>query len=180
MDKTSSILLYLFFSINILYPQFGSVKIDFDDRLLRSDEKHDLINLKEDIRRFRLPEGEEFQEFRRLQGQAPYIVNASLNYESFEKNIEASIFYNTQGKTLEIVGNDTVTDVFTLPFNSLNTSIEKRFINQDGKIKTLRFKVDNILGDKRESMYEFFNFEPKTFSYRNYGTTYSLSYSINL
>ena len=70
--------------------------------------------------------------------------------------------------------------MFTLPFNSLNTSIEKRFINQDGKIKTLRFKVDNILGDKRESMYEFFNFEPKTFSYRNYGTTYSLSYSINL
>lgn len=136
--------------------------------------------IEEDIRRFRLPEGEEFQEFRRLQGQAPYIVNASLNYESFEKNIEASIFYNTQGKTLEIVGNDTVTDVFTLPFNSLNTSIEKRFINQDGKIKTLRFKVDNILGDKRESMYEFFNFEPKTFSYRNYGTTYSLSYSINL
>jgi len=54
MDKTSSILLYLFFSINILYPQFGSVKIDFDDRLLRSDEKHDLINLKEDIRRFYL------------------------------------------------------------------------------------------------------------------------------
>ena len=52
MDKTSSILLYLFFSINILYSQFGSVKIDFDDRLLRSDEKHDLINLKEDIRRF--------------------------------------------------------------------------------------------------------------------------------
>ena len=70
--------------------------------------------------------------------------------------------------------------MFTLPFNSLNTSIEKSFINQDGKIKTLRFKVDNILGDKRESMYEFFNFEPKTFSYRNHGTTYSLSYSINL
>lgn len=54
MDKTSSILLYLLLSLNILYSQFGSVKIDFDDRLLRSDEKHDLINLKDDIRRFYL------------------------------------------------------------------------------------------------------------------------------
>ena len=53
MDKTSSILLYLLLSLNILYSQFGSVKIDFDDRLLRSDEKHDLINLKDDIRRFK-------------------------------------------------------------------------------------------------------------------------------
>ena len=32
--------------------QFGSAKIEFDDRLLRSDEKYDLINLKEDIRQF--------------------------------------------------------------------------------------------------------------------------------
>ena len=30
----------------------GAVKIEFDDRLLRSDERYDLINLKEDIRQF--------------------------------------------------------------------------------------------------------------------------------
>ena len=35
-----------------LSAQFGSAKIEFDDRLLRSDEKYDLINLKEDIRQF--------------------------------------------------------------------------------------------------------------------------------
>ena len=35
-----------------LFSQFGSVEITFDDRLLRNDERQDLLPLKEDIRRF--------------------------------------------------------------------------------------------------------------------------------
>ena len=49
-------LFYLLITYTILIipieAQFGSVKIEFDDRLLRSDERYDLINLKEDIRQF--------------------------------------------------------------------------------------------------------------------------------
>ena len=49
-------LFYIFVTYAILIipieAQFGSVKIEFDDRLLRSDERYDLINLKEDIRQF--------------------------------------------------------------------------------------------------------------------------------
>ena len=48
-------LFYLLITYTILIipieAQFGSVKIEFD-RLLRSDERYDLINLKEDIRQF--------------------------------------------------------------------------------------------------------------------------------
>jgi len=47
---SSSILMTLLSTL--LSAQFGSIKIEFDDRLLRSDEKYDLINLKEDIRQF--------------------------------------------------------------------------------------------------------------------------------
>ena len=54
MVRLSSFIISVFFIITPLFPQFGSIKIDFDDRLLRSDEKHDLINLKEDIRQFYL------------------------------------------------------------------------------------------------------------------------------
>ena len=43
-------LIYINFSNG--YSQFGSVNIDFDYRLLRSDEQQDLINLKDDIKRF--------------------------------------------------------------------------------------------------------------------------------
>ena len=52
MVKPTSLIFSIFFLITPLFSQFGSVKIEFDDRLLRSDEKHDLINLKEDIRQF--------------------------------------------------------------------------------------------------------------------------------
>jgi len=54
MVRLSSFVISIFFIITPIFPQFGSIKIDFDDRLLRSDEKHDLINLKEDIRQFYL------------------------------------------------------------------------------------------------------------------------------
>ncbi len=52
MAKLTSFIISISFLITPLFSQFGSVKIEFDDRLLRSDEKHDLINLKEDIRQF--------------------------------------------------------------------------------------------------------------------------------
>ena len=54
MVRLSSFIISIFFIITPIFPQFGSIKIDFDDRLLRSDEKHDLLNLKEDIRQFYL------------------------------------------------------------------------------------------------------------------------------
>ena len=54
MVRLSSFAINIFFIITPIFSQFGSIKIDFDDRLLRSDEKHDLLNLKEDIRQFYL------------------------------------------------------------------------------------------------------------------------------
>ena len=54
MVKLSSFAISIFFIITPIFSQFGSIKINFDDRLLRSDEKHDLLNLKEDIRQFYL------------------------------------------------------------------------------------------------------------------------------
>ena len=54
MVRLSSFVISIFFIITPIFPQFGSIKIDFDDRLLRSDEKHDLHNLNEDIRQFYL------------------------------------------------------------------------------------------------------------------------------
>ena len=54
MRKLFSSILSIFFIITPIFSQFGSIKINFDDRLLRSDEKRDLLNLKEDIRQFYL------------------------------------------------------------------------------------------------------------------------------
>ena len=52
MSRLNSLIIIIALLSTSLIAQFGSVKIEFDDRLLRSDEKYDLINLKEDIRQF--------------------------------------------------------------------------------------------------------------------------------
>ena len=52
MSKLHSLSIIIILLSTSLSAQFGSAKIEFDDRLLRSDEKYDLINLKEDIRQF--------------------------------------------------------------------------------------------------------------------------------
>ena len=52
MSKLHSLSIIIALLSTSLSAQFGSAKIEFDDRLLRSDEKYDLINLKEDIRQF--------------------------------------------------------------------------------------------------------------------------------
>ena len=52
MSKLHSLSIIIALLSTSLSAQFGSTKIEFDDRLLRSDERYDLINLKEDIRQF--------------------------------------------------------------------------------------------------------------------------------
>ena len=52
MSKLHSLSIIIALLSTSLSAQFGSAKIEFDDRLLRSGEKYDLINLKEDIRQF--------------------------------------------------------------------------------------------------------------------------------
>ena len=52
MSKLHSLSIIIAILSTSLSAQFESAKIEFDDRLLRSDEKYDLINLKEDIRQF--------------------------------------------------------------------------------------------------------------------------------
>ena len=42
----------LLFLINIIFAQFSSVELSIDDRLLRSNEKQEIINLKNEIQRF--------------------------------------------------------------------------------------------------------------------------------
>ncbi|MGB1020167.1 MAG: TonB-dependent receptor, partial [Flavobacteriaceae bacterium] len=134
--------------------------------------------LEKQSRLFRLPTGETLSDFRKLQGQAPYILNAGINYVSLDKNIDMGLFFNRQGKTLQIVGNDDVPDVFSVPFNSLNFIFEKKMTKENGIQRTLRFKINNLMNDKRESQYEHFDIDPQLFQYRNLGRTFSLSYNI--
>lgn len=111
---------------------------------------------------------------RDLQGQSPYLINVGLDYDN-EDDFRAGLFYNVQGKTLEIVGNGFVPDVYTIPFNSLNVTLNKTF--GENKRSAIDVKVNNILDSERKSEYESFGASNQTFSLRQPGVEFSLGYT---
>ncbi|QXP80256.1 MULTISPECIES: TonB-dependent receptor [Winogradskyella] len=123
-------------------------------------------------------DGETIDDTRELQGQSPFLVNVGLNYNNTDSGFETGIFYNVQGKTLEVVGFGQNPDVYTQSFNSLNFNLSKSF-GKDNRSK-LSLKVDNILNDDKLSQYESYGDATANFSLRNPGTTFSLGYSMSL
>lgn len=122
--------------------------------------------------------GQEIKQTRVMAGQAPYIINAGLSYTNPKKTLDFGLFYNLQGPTLQYVGFANNTDVFSVPFHSLNLNANMKL----GKMKKfdLGFKVSNILNDKREQIFNAYNASSQYFTRLAPGTTFSLklSYSI--
>ncbi len=117
--------------------------------------------------------------YRDMAGQSPYLLNVGLAYnggaEDFWEGFEAGIYYNVQGKTLQVVGIKDRPDIYSVPFHSLNLNIGKQFKNG----LSVGFKVKNILDSKEESVYESFNADDQYYSYQEKGTSYSLSLKFN-
>ncbi|MBT8272611.1 MAG: TonB-dependent receptor, partial [Bacteroidia bacterium] len=120
-------------------------------------------------------DGETIERERDLQGQSPFLINAGLDYANDEIGLQTGLFFNVQGKTLEVVGTGIVPDVYTKPFQSLNFTINKTF-GQD-KRSAIDLKVANILGAERESVYESFQAQDQIYALRQPGTEISLGYS---
>lgn len=128
-----------------------------------------------DSRVFNARDGQTIDRDRDMQGQAPYLVNTSLNYTDSELGFQTGLFFNIQGKTLEVVGLGGIPDVYTKPFESLNFTLNKSF--GEDKKSSIDFKVNNILGAEKESVYESYKAQDRVFSLRQPGTEISLGYS---
>ncbi|WP_298353015.1 TonB-dependent receptor [uncultured Dokdonia sp.] len=122
-----------------------------------------------------LREGESLGDGRVLQGQSPYLLNAGIAFESKETGWKSGLFYNVQGKTLQIVASEEVPDVYTLPFNDLKFNLSKSF--GEDQNQTITFKAGNLLNDDRESVFQSFGAEDQLFSKWSPGQDFSLSYS---
>ena len=136
-----------------------------------SDEKYSEDELK--LRKLGLREGQTLGTSRPLQGQSPYLINAGIEYND-QEGLQGGLFYNVQGKTLEVVGDGFYPDVFTMPFNSLNFNLIKSLKNN----RTLALKVTNLLDDDRESRFIGFNEESEYFNFRQMGRAFSLTYTV--
>ncbi|MFV9551610.1 TonB-dependent receptor domain-containing protein [Algibacter sp. PT7-4] len=120
-------------------------------------------------------DGETIDRKRNLQGQSPFLINTSLNYSNSDIGLQTGLFFNMQGKTLEVVGLGGVPDVFTKPFESLNFTLNKAF--GENKKSSIDIKVTNILGAERESVYQSYKAKDQIFSLREPGTEFSIGYS---
>jgi hypothetical protein len=120
--------------------------------------------------------GQSVGKTRDMAGQAPYIINAGLAYDGgengFWNGLEAGLYYNVQGQTLQYVGIVDRPDIYTVPFHSLNFNFGKSFGRNDRFQAGL--KIDNILGDKRESVYQSYEAADRYFSKLSPGTTFQL------
>ena len=86
------------------------------------------------------------------------------------------MFYNVQGKTLEVVGVGNIPDVYTDPFNNLDIVLTKKL--GETQNQTITFKIQNILGDYKESYYDYYGEEQRLFSLFKVGRSISLGYSM--
>ena len=97
-------------------------------------------------------DGEVIDATRNMAGQAPWIINAGLSYDNYEKGFDAGLFYNVKGKTLVVVGGGIEPDVFAQPFNSLNFNMNK--LLGENEQWAVNFSINNILNDRLEQFYE--------------------------
>ncbi len=151
-----------------------SFSFNFNGSYIISDEP--FSEDERDLRTNALREGETLDDSRELQGQSPYLINAGLAYDQTEIGLQVGLYFNVQGKTLEVVGDGFYPDVYTMPFNDLSLNVIKNFKNNT----SLTLKVENILGDKRESLYQSFGAEDRYFRFRDPGTSLSIGYQISL
>ena len=125
--------------------------------------------------------GQTISEYRVMAGQAPYLINTGISYlgeTGFWSGFEAGLYYNVQGTTLQYVGIADRPDIYTLPFHSLNFTTSKHLGKE--KRMLIGFKIDNLLNDKKESVFRSFNPTDQFFTKLEPGITYHLKLSYAL
>ena len=161
------------FRRNLDFIGFENFNITTNFSIIESEQ-----NFSDDERDARLDNlrvGEELEDGRTLQGQSPFLLNFGLNYNGQNNGWQGGVFYNVQGRTLQIVGNGNIPDVFTLPFHSLNFNIGKTF--GEKRNSSISLKFSNLLDDDIESVYESFGSEDRVYSRWSPGQEISLGYT---
>ncbi len=124
---------------------------------------------------------QQIESYRPMAGQAPYLVNSGLSYNGgksgFWRRLDAGIFYNVQGSSLEYVGVADRPDIYTNPFHSLNFNSSLKFGAND-KMQ-IGFKVQNILNENIELVYRSYLASDQFFERRSPGVTTTVKFSYN-
>jgi outer membrane receptor protein involved in Fe transport len=126
--------------------------------------------------------GQTIDKTREMAGQSPYIINSGISYTGgetgFWEGFEAGFYYNVQGLTLQYVGIADRPDIYTLPFHSLNFNASMN-LGKDKRTQ-IGFKIDNLLDDRKESVFRSFNPTDQFFTKLEPGITFQVKLSRSL
>lgn len=150
-------------------------KFSFNMNLSLIHSEVEMAEREFESRRSAARDGQTIDDTRQLQGQSPFLVNLSVNYNDKDNGWESGLFYNVQGETLEVVGIREVPDVFTQPFHNLSFQLTKTFGNE--KNSSINIGISNLLNDTIRSYYKSFSSETRVFSKRRIGRAFSIGYS---
>ncbi|MDZ7758024.1 TonB-dependent receptor [Rhodohalobacter sp.] len=115
----------------------------------------DLTEQEFNARKSREKTGETVTDSRQMAGQAPYIINAGLQYDNPEIGLDAGFFYNVNGETLVVVGGGLFPDVYSDPYHNLRFNLNKKL----GDKASVNLSVSNILNDSIDEVYKAFRAE---------------------
>jgi len=80
-------------------------------------------------------------QIRPMQGQAPYVLNAGLDYMPDSSGFRCTVLYNVYGKRLFAVGTFGTPDIYEMPRHQLDVTISKRISRKS----EIRFTAQDIL-----------------------------------
>jgi len=164
-------------NLGFISQKMSNLNVNLNASFIKSKQTMDKsLNGEYDSKILNLRDGESISDTRQLQGQSPYLINAGIAYSNDDKSLQTGLYYNVQGKSLEIVGIGAIPDVYTMPFNSLNFTFSKAF-GEDQK-SSISIKFDNILNNERESHYQSYKAQDQIFSKRHIGQAFSVGYSV--
>lgn len=130
-----------------------------------------------ELRSENLRDGENLSDTRRMSGQSPFLINAYFNYTDSQGKYNASLAYNVQGETLNIVGSGGLPDIYTKPFQSLNLNVYKN-LGPDLRSR-ITLGITNILNAERNNFYKSHQGNDPVFSLFRPGRSFNVKYSFS-
>ncbi|QEC68070.1 outer membrane beta-barrel protein [Panacibacter ginsenosidivorans] len=118
---------------------------------------------------------------RPMQGQSPYLINASMQYDVEEAGLYATLLFNEVGRRILYVGNEQLPPVWEAPRPLLDLQIAKKIMDKKGELK---LNISDLLNQKARYYHDLdgskkYNSVDALALSRNYGTNVSLSFAYN-
>lgn len=121
---------------------------------------------------------------RPLQGQSPYLLNASLQYDHVKSGFSANVLFNQVGRRILFVGDKSITDIWEDPRPLVDIQVAKKILDKKGEIK---INITDVLNRRANFYHDLDNNSKYGTSTkdvlaisRNYGTTYSITFAYSI